>query len=108
MNVTGGSERSKFSTGVAYQKQEGTLGKPVNSDYRRFTIRLNSEHILWKKDDLDIIKFGENLYYYHHDLPISEGNQFGNEYSYSIYSMMGANPLVPIINSNGELYDTTT
>lgn len=49
LNLAGGTERSKFSTGVSYTKQEGTLGKPVASDYQRFTVRMNSEHILWKR-----------------------------------------------------------
>lgn len=102
MNVTGGSELSKFSTGVGYQYQDGIFGGPVKSDYSRFTIRLNSEHILWKNKDLDIIKFGENVYYQHTS---NQGIQIGNQYSNSIYSMMGANPLVPLYNSQGELFD---
>ena len=102
VNVTGGSELSKFSTGVGYQYQDGIFGGPVKSDYSRFTIRLNSEHILWKNKDLDIIKFGENVYYQHTS---NQGIQIGNQYSNSIYSMMGANPLVPLYNSQGELFD---
>ena len=66
------------------------------------TIRLNSEHILWKNKDQDIIKFGENVYYQHTS---NQGIQIGNQYSNSIYSMMGANPLVPLYNSQGELFD---
>ena len=90
LNLAGGTERSKFSTGVSYTKQEGTLGKPVASDYQRFTVRMNSEHILWKEGDLDIITFGENLYC----------NQYGNDISW----MLRANPLVPIYNENGDYY----
>ena len=101
VNVTGGSELSKFSTGVGYQYQDGIFGGPVKSDYSRFTIRLNSEHILWKNKDLDIIKFGENVYQH----TSNQGIQIGNQYSNSIYSMMGANPLVPLYNSQGELFD---
>lgn len=101
LNLAGGSERSKFSTGVSYTKQEGTLGKPVASDYQRFTVRMNSEHILWKEGDLDIITFGENLYYNHHESSgISEGDQYGNDISW----MLRANPLVPIYNENGDYY----
>ena len=101
MNLAGGTERSKFSTGVSYTKQEGTLGKPVASDYQRFTVRMNSEHILWKEGDLDIITFGENLYYNHNESSgISEGNQYGNDISW----MLRANPLVPIYNENGDYY----
>lgn len=101
LNLAGGTERSKFSTGVSYTKQEGTLGKPVASDYQRFTVRMNSEHILWKEGDLDIITFGENLYYNHNESSgISEGNQYGNDISW----MLRANPLVPIYNENGDYY----
>ncbi len=101
LNLAGGTEHSKFSTGVSYTKQEGTLGKPVASDYQRFTVRMNSEHILWKEGDLDIITFGENLYYNHNESSgISEGNQYGNDISW----MLRANPLVPIYNENGDYY----
>ena len=61
-NVSGGNEMSKFSTGIGYQYQDGVFGGPVKSDFRRFTFRLNSEHILYKKGDLDVVKFGENVY----------------------------------------------
>ena len=64
-NVSGGNEMSKFSTGIGYQYQDGVFGGPVKSDFRRFTFRLNSEHILYKKGDLDVVKFGENVYYQH-------------------------------------------
>lgn len=101
LNLAGGSERSKFSTGVSYTKQEGTLGKPAASDYSRFTVRMNSEHILWKEGDLDIITFGENLYFNHNQSSgISEGDQYGNDIS----SMLRGNPLVPIYNDKGEYY----
>lgn len=101
LNLAGGTERSKFSTGVSYTKQEGTLGKPVASDYQRFTVRMNSEHVLWKEGDLDIITFGENLYYNHNETSgISEGNQYGNDISW----MLRANPLVPIYNDKGDYY----
>lgn len=45
INITGGSDRSKFSTGIGYQYQNGILGgQYAKSDFRRFTFRLNSEH----------------------------------------------------------------
>lgn len=54
INLAGGSDYSKYSTGISYMKQEGTLGKPAASDYSRFTVRMNSEHILWHEGDLDL------------------------------------------------------
>lgn len=101
VNIAGGSEFSKFSTGISYMKQEGTLGKPAASDYSRFTIRLNSEHVLWRKGDLDIITFGENLYYNHNE---RSGIYTNGLYSNNISEILRQNPLIPVYNSNGEYF----
>ena len=82
-------------------KQEGTLGKPAASDYSRFTVRMNSEHVLWRKDNLDIITFGENLYYNHNQ---RSGIYTNGQYSNNISEMLRANPLIPIYNESGEYY----
>lgn len=101
LNLTGGSEFSTFSTGVSFTKQEGILGKPCASDYRRFTVRMNSEHVLWRKGDRDIITFGENMYYNHNE---RSGIQTGNQYGNNISNMLRANPLIPVYNEDGEYY----
>lgn len=101
VNIAGGSDVSKFSTGVGYQYQDGTFGYPVASNFRRFTFRLNSEHILLRKGNLDVIKFGENVYYQHKQ---TKGIQIGNQYSNDISNMLRANPLIPIYNDEGEYF----
>lgn len=101
LNVTGGSEYSKFSTGVGYQYQDGAFGGPVTSDFRRFTFRINSEHIIYRKNDMDVIKFGENVYYQHRQ---NQGIQIGNQYSNDLSNMLRANPLIPVYNANGDYY----
>ena len=101
LNIAGGSEFSKFSTGLGYQYQDGTFGDPVASNFRRFTFRLNSEHVLWRKGDMDIIKVGENVYYQHRQ---NKGIQIGNQYSNDISNMLRANPLIPIYNENGDYF----
>lgn len=101
INIVGGSDVSKFSTGISYTKQEGILGKPAASDFSRLTVRLNSEHVLWKKDKLDIITFGENLFYNHNQ---RSGIAIGNQYYNNISNMLRANPLIPIYNENGEYF----
>ena len=60
LNVAGGTERSKFSSGVGYQYQDGVFGGDyAKSDYRRFTIRLNSEHVVLRSEKgFDVIKVG--------------------------------------------------
>ena len=104
LNVSGGSEMSKFSTGVGYQYQDGVIGGSIApSNYRRFTLRLNSEHIIAKSSSgRDIITFGENVYYYHKQ---QKGIYIGNMYSNAIYSMLHNSPLIPVYDKNGELFD---
>jgi TonB-linked SusC/RagA family outer membrane protein len=102
LNIAGGSEFSKFSTGVGYQYQDGVFGNPVKSDFRRFTLRLNSEHVIYRNDKgMDVIKVGENIYYQHKQ---TQGIQIGNQYSNSLSNMLRANPLIPVKNANGDYF----
>ena len=102
LNIAGGSDRSKFSIGAGYQYQDGVFGgEYAQSDYRRFTFRVNSEHVALKSKagDYDVIKVGENIYYSHKQ---SEGIQIGNQYSNALSNMLRANPLIPMKNANGD------
>ncbi len=102
LNVSGGSDLSKFSTGIGYQYQDGIIGGSLApSDFRRFTFRLNSEHILAKKGDRNVITFGENIYYQHRE---NKGIQIGNMYSNAIYSMLHTQPIIPAYNPDGSLF----
>ena len=98
VNIVGGTEMSKFSMGVSYADQEGIFGKPVASNYKRLTVRLNSDHVLWKKGDLDIISFGENVTF---TQSRQSGIGTGNHYWNDIFNMLCANPLVPIYQADG-------
>lgn len=101
LNVTGGSEFSKFSTGIGYQYQDGAFGGPVKTDYRRFTFRINSEHVIYRKGDMDVIKFGENIYYQHKQ---NQGVQLGSQYSNDLSNALRAIPLIPVYNENGDFF----
>ncbi len=104
LNVAGGSDRSKFSIGVGYQYQDGVFGGDyAKSDYRRFTIRVNSDHVVLRSKDgsYDVIKVGENLYYSHKQ---SQGIQIGNQYNNALSNMLRANPLIPIYNADGSYF----
>lgn len=102
LNITSGTDRTKFSTGLGYQYQDGVFGNMAKSDYRRFTVRMNSEHVVYRNDaGLDVVKVGENLYFQHkQNQGLDNGNQYGNMLS----NMLRANPLVPIYNENGEYF----
>lgn len=102
INLTGGSERSKFSFGLSYTGNEGIMGKPVQSEYNRYTARLNSEHILLKAVDHDVITIGENVsFYYNKNHSLAEGSIYWN----SIHPTLIASPMIPVYSDNGDLYD---
>lgn len=99
LNVTGGSDRSTFSMGAGYQYQDGVFGKVVKSDYRRFTFRINSEHVIYRNDKgMDVVKIGENIYYQHKQ---NQGIQIGGQYSNELSNMLRANPAIPMYNADG-------
>lgn len=101
-NLAGGTEQSKFSLGFSYTSQEGILGKPVQSQYDRYTARINSDHVLLKVKDFDAIKIGETLNFnYNTKSGIAIGNIYGN----SIHNLLVGNPLLPLYDEEGNFYD---
>lgn len=99
-NLTGGSDRSKFSMGLSYTSNEGTMGGDNASDYKRYTGRINSEHILLKAKDRDVITIGENIsYWYTNSHELAEGNGYSN----IMQPVYTASPLTPAFNADGSL-----
>ncbi len=99
VTVAGGSDRSKFSISVNYSDQEGILGGSNASNYRRYGGRVNSEHVLLKGKDHNIITLGENIsYWYHQSHDLAEGNGYSNIMQ-PVYS---ASPLVPAFREDGK------
>ena len=101
INIGGGSAQSVFSMGFSYASQEGVLGKPVEPNYERYTVRLNSDHSIYKKNDLDIIKIGQTLNYSYSK---KGGIAIGGMYYNDVRNLLVGNPLVPLYNSEGEYY----
>ena len=103
LNITGGSDLSKFSMGLGYQYQDGVFGGDyAKSDFRRFTLRLNSEHVIYRNSKgMDVVKVGENLYYGHRQ---QQGLDNGGQYSNQLSTMLRANPLIPIYNNDGDFF----
>ena len=99
VTVAGGSDRSKFSISVNYSDQEGILGGSNASNYRRYGGRVNSEHVLLKGKEHNIITLGENIsYWYHQSHDLAEGNGYSNIMQ-PVYS---ASPLVPAFREDGK------
>nr|WP_321353578.1 TonB-dependent receptor [uncultured Draconibacterium sp.] len=102
INLYGGNDQSVFSIGFSYSAQEGILGKPVQSDYERYTARINSDHVLFEKGGMDIIKIGETLNF---NTNTRSGIATGNIYWNSIYDLLVATPLLPAYDNEGNFYD---
>ena len=101
VNLTGGTEMSKFSAGFSYTEQNGILGKPCASSYDRYTACINSDHVLLKGKDFDAIKIGENInFYYSEKSGLGQGSAYWND----LHNMMAGSPLLPMYNEAGELY----
>lgn len=95
LNITGGSEAGTYSLGLSHSKQEGIFGKPVESVYERFSVRLNTEFILLrdKSNTFTIIKAGETLRYVNSN---SHGVGTSNQYWNDVFSCIIASPFLPL------------
>ena len=102
VNVVGGTDMTKVSMGISNTDQEGIFGYPVQSKYNRTTVRLNSDHVILRKNGLDIISLGENMTYTY---STKSGIAIGGFYWNDITSALRANPLVPLYNAAGEYSD---
>ncbi len=94
LSVNAGSEKSQIFTSLNYFNQEGIL---PNSDLRRYTIRLNSDHKFGKR-----LKVGNTL-----AISRSEANTVGNVNANSntkdwIGRLLAANPYKPIFDAEGD------
>lgn len=101
-NLSGGNDQSKFALGFSYTSQDGILGKPVQSEYERYTARINSDHVLLKAKDFDVIKIGQTLNY---NSSTKSGIAIGNIYGNSIHNLLVGNPLLPAYDADGNFYD---
>ena len=84
-----------------YTGNEGIMGADQASYYKRHTIRLNSDHVLLKAKDFDVITIGENIsigYNKSHDLA-----EDGMYWSY-IHSLLQTVPFMPQYAENGDIY----
>ena len=102
INITGGSEVSRFALGFTYFKQEGTIGYPANPSYDRYTVRMNSDYSLLKKHGRDIIKIGENVTF---SITDKGGINIGGIYDNQIRNLLTATPLLPAYNKEGGFYE---
>jgi len=106
LNVAGGTAEHKFSMGLSYTGQDGVLGynklQPMNAQYRRYTFRMNSDNVVVKRNNLDILKVGETINF---SFGQNSGIAEGDIYDSSLHDAIGANPLLPVYetDANGNI-----
>lgn len=102
VSVNGGNDRSKFAMAVGYTDNEGIMGGDLASNFKRYTGRINSEHVVLRLNDRDIIKVGENISFWDHNAhDLAESNGYWN----IVKNALMASPLVPAYDANGNLYN---
>jgi len=101
INISGGSDQSTFALGFSYSSQEGVFGAPVEPHNDQYTFRINSDHVILEKNDMEVIKVGQTLNYRFRE---RSGVAIGGMYYNDIRNMLAGNPLVPVYNKNGDLF----
>lgn len=96
LNISTGSDISTFSLGLSYTSQEPIIGpNAVDSEFERFTIRLNSTHNLVKHKDFTLLEFGQNLLINHTNrsgLGMGTGSIYWND----VRNALNASPLYSV------------
>ena len=80
------------------------------ANYRRYTFRINSDNVVIKRKNLDILKVGETVNFsFGHNSGIAEGDIYDS----SLHDAIGANPLLPVYATDAQgnitgFYDEAT
>ena len=93
LNITGGSEDIVYSAGLSYFDQDGILGgNIIDAGYKRLTARFNTQMVLKKNDQHNIITVGENFTYSNtQNRAVASGNIYWND----LHNALVQNPLQP-------------
>ena len=102
INISGGSDLSRFALGFTKYHQTGTLGAPADPKFDRYTVRLNSDYSLIRKHGRDILKVGENITF---SVTDKRGVSVGGIYGNSIRTLLAMTPLLPAYNDEGGYYE---
>ena len=96
---TGGSKTSTYSISGGYTGQDGLIGGSDVSYYKRYNLRVNSEHKMWN----GLVTIGEHVGFVYKD---SRGMGTGNIYNNNLRSAFSTSPLAPVYDADGNYYST--
>ncbi|WP_114749125.1 SusC/RagA family TonB-linked outer membrane protein [Pleomorphovibrio marinus] len=93
--ISGGSERGRYSTSIGYHNREGLL---QNTHYELFSGRLKGEY-----DITDKFRVGQNIYFNH---STERGINTSSSYSGAIINAIYMNPAAPVYDEEGNFHGT--
>lgn len=93
LNVSGAGDDYRYAFGASHLNQEGILGGDLtDAGYKRLTLRMNTEFVLFKNEDHSIITLGENITYTNtENRSVAAGNIYWND----LHNALVQNPLMP-------------
>lgn len=106
VNIVSGTDISTFSSGFSYTSQNPIIGlksSDVESVYKRYTARMNSDHNVIKNKDFTVLQFGQTLtmaYVNRTGLGMGTGSIYWND----VRNALTGNPLLPVYDDNGDYY----
>ena len=93
INITGGSEDITYALGASYLDQTGIIGGNVtDAGFKRLTTRLNTEFVLFKNENRNLVTIGENFTYSQTD---NRSVATGNIYYNDLHNALVQHPLMP-------------
>ncbi|MCH7401159.1 SusC/RagA family TonB-linked outer membrane protein [Belliella kenyensis] len=95
LQLSGGSEKSRYSSSFGYHKKEGLL---LNTDYELFSFRIKADYDITNK-----FRLGHNVYF---NREISRGTNTGSSYSGAIINAIYMNPAAPVYDEEGRFHGT--
>ncbi len=103
VNFTGGTDRSTYAIGFNYTRQEATMGVPNSAPVMdRYNARINSQHVIIKKGNLDVLSVSETANYKFQQT--SGSVAVDDIYWNSVHNMLVMSPLMHVYNSEGGYY----
>jgi len=103
LNFTGGNSQSTYAIGLSLTTQDATMGVPdAIPNMNRYNFRVNTDHVVLKSGDLNLLKIGETINYKYTQMKGSFAT--GGIYWNAMHDMLVMSPLMHAYNSDGDYY----
>lgn len=93
VNITGGTKDITYAMGVSYFDQKSIIGGDItDAGYKRLTTRMNTQMVLKKNAEHNILTVGENITYTNSE---NRSARTGNIYWNDLHNALVQHPLMP-------------